>query len=69
MGLRRLPVAIGEGDEFLAPVGADADQHQQAQLVLFQPDVHMDPIGPQVDIAHGRQVPGRERAAQSARSR
>jgi hypothetical protein len=31
-------VAVGEGDELLAPVGADADHHQQAQLVLVQAD-------------------------------
>jgi hypothetical protein len=60
--LRRLPVPVGQGDELLAPVGAHADHHQQAQLVLFQPDVHMDPVGPQVDVVHTGQVPLRERA-------
>jgi hypothetical protein len=32
---------VGQGDELLAAISADPDQHQQAQLVLFQPDVHM----------------------------
>ena len=60
--LRRLAVAISKGDQLLAPISAHADHHQQAQLVLFEADVHMDPVGPQIDIVHGGQVPGREGA-------
>ncbi len=37
-----------------------ADQHQQAQLVLFEPDVHVDAISPQVDVIHTGQIPGGE---------
>ena len=55
--LRRLAVPISEGDQLLAAVGADADHDQQAQLVLLQPDVHVDPVGPQVDVVHPGQVP------------
>jgi hypothetical protein len=44
--LRGLPVAIGEGDQFLAPVSAHADHHQQAQLAFLQPDAQVDPVHP-----------------------
>jgi len=37
--LGRLAVPVGQGDELLAAIGADPDHHQQAQLVLGQPDV------------------------------
>jgi hypothetical protein len=57
-----LTVAASQGDQFLAPVSADPDHHQQAQLVLLQPDAHLDAVGPQVEVVHLRQVPGRERA-------
>ena len=56
------PVAVGQGDQLLAAVGAHADHHQQAQLVLLQPDVHVDPVRPHVHVVHGGQVPGGERA-------
>ncbi len=60
--LRGLPVPVSQGDELLAAIGADPDHHQQAQLVLLQPDVHVDPVGPQVDVVHAGQVPGGEGA-------
>jgi hypothetical protein len=41
-----LPVAVSEGDQLLAAISPDADHDQQAQLVLFQADVHMDAISP-----------------------
>jgi hypothetical protein len=31
--------------------------HQQAQLVLFQPDVHVDAISPHIDVVHAGQAP------------
>jgi hypothetical protein len=55
-------LAIGEGDELLAAIGAHADHHQQAQLVVFEADVHVDTVGPQVDVVHGGQIPGGEGA-------
>jgi hypothetical protein len=44
------------------PVGTHPDHHQQAQLVLLQPDVHVDHVGPHVDVVDTGQVPGREGA-------
>jgi hypothetical protein len=48
--LGRLAVPVSQGDELLAAIGADPDHHQQAQLVLFQPDVHVDPVRPRIDV-------------------
>ena len=45
-----LAVPVNQGDEFLAPVGAHPDHHQQAQLVLLEADIHVDAVGPQVRI-------------------
>jgi hypothetical protein len=60
--LDRLPIAISQGDELFAAVGAHPDQHQQAQLVLFEADVDVDAVGPEVDVVHARQIPLREGA-------
>jgi len=48
-----LPVAVGQGDEFLATVGPHTDHDQQTQLVLLQADVDM--VG--VDPGRGAGVP------------
>jgi hypothetical protein len=61
-GLGRLPVAVGQRDELLAAIRPHPDQHQQTQLVLLETDVDVDPVGPQVDVVHPRQVPGGEAA-------
>src|ERR1035437_1101127 len=61
-GLGGLPVPVGQRDELLAAVGADADHDQQAQLVLLQADVDVDAVGPQVHVVGAGQVPGGERA-------
>jgi len=44
--LRGLPEPVGERDELLLPVGADADHHQQAHLVLLESDLEVDPVDP-----------------------
>ena len=51
-----IPVPIGQGHEFLAPVDAHADQHQQARFVLFRTIVDVDAIRRQVDVVHLGQV-------------
>jgi hypothetical protein len=56
-GLGGLPVPVGERDEFLAAISADTDYDQQAQLVLFQANVDVDAVDPQVDVVHTRQIP------------
>ncbi len=45
-----LAVAVVEGDQLFSAVGADADHHQQAHLVLFEADLEVDPIDPDVDV-------------------
>ena len=60
--LRGLPEPVRERDELLAAVGADADHHQQAHLVLLQPDLQMDPVDPQVHVVGAHERPGVERA-------
>jgi hypothetical protein len=39
-GTGRFAVAVGQGDQFLGAVGADADNDEQAQLVLIEAQVH-----------------------------
>ena len=59
--LRGLTVALGEGDKLLAAIGARRSS-PQAQLVLLEADVHVDPVRPQVEVVHRGQVPGGEGA-------
>ena len=56
-GLLRLPVAVGQGDQLLGAVGADADDDQAAQPVLLQADVEVHPVYPPVHVVGARQVP------------
>jgi len=63
--LRGLAVPVGQRHELLAAVGAHSDHHQQAQLVLLEPDAHVDAVDPQVEQCLkpvdrlGRGVPSR----------
>src|SRR5712675_211642 len=54
--LRALAGAIGEADQFLAAFRRRADQHQDALLFVFEACLEMDAIGPDVDVALGRQI-------------
>jgi hypothetical protein len=45
----------GDGDELLLPVGADADHHQQAHVVLLEADLEVDAVDPATDVV-GRQA-------------
>jgi hypothetical protein len=58
----RLPVTLGERDEFLTAVHAYPDQHEQARLYLVEAHVEVHAVGPEVDVVGGRQVPVAERA-------
>src|SRR5688572_10924247 len=49
-GLTGLAVPVIERDELLGAVGAHADHHLQAHLVLLQTDLEMDPVDPHVDV-------------------
>jgi hypothetical protein len=48
--LRALPVAIDHREQLLTPVLAGSQQHQRAQPVLFETDVEVHPIGPDVHV-------------------
>ena len=53
--LGRLAVPVGQRDELLAAVGAHPDHHQQAQLLLLEADLEVDPVDPQVHVVGARQ--------------
>jgi len=61
-GLAGLAEPVGERDELLGPVRADPQNHQQAHLVLLEPDLQMDPVDPDVDVVGAGQRPGVEGA-------
>ena len=50
-------LAVGERDQFLAAVGADPDHHQQAQLLLIQPHLQVNPVDPQIHVVDTGQLP------------
>ena len=49
--------AVDEADEFLLALGRRADDDQQALRVVLEPGLHVDAVGPEVDVAPGRQIP------------
>ena len=61
-GFGGFPEAIGERDELLAAVGTDPDHHQQAQLLLVQTHLQVDPVDPQIHVVDLGQIPLGERA-------
>jgi hypothetical protein len=50
-------VTVSEGDQLFAAVGAHPDHHQQAQLLLIQPHLQMNPVDPQVHVVDAGQIP------------
>jgi len=56
-GFGRLPVPVGQRDEFLLPLGADPNHHQQAQLLLLQTDLEVNAVDPQIDEVDLRKIP------------
>ena len=52
-----LAVPVGQRDQLLAAVGAHPDHHQQAQFLLLQAHLEVDPVDPQVDVIGARQIP------------
>ena len=55
--LRALAHAVDEADELLLAFGRGADDDQQALRVVLEPGLHVDAVGPEVDVAPGRQIP------------
>jgi hypothetical protein len=57
----RLGLAVGDGDQLLAAIGAHPDDDQAAQPSLVaEADVEVDPVGPAVHVVDPAQVPPRE---------
>ncbi len=59
--LRALAEPVGDRDQLLGAIDADADHHQQAHLVLLQTDLEVDPVDPQVYVVAVLQRPRAER--------
>src|SRR5690606_5951595 len=55
-GLRAFPHPVDQANQLLLALGRGADDDQQALGVVFQPGLHMNAVGPEVDMAPGRQV-------------
>jgi site-specific DNA recombinase len=55
--LLALPVAVGDGDQLLLPLGGRPHQHQDALPPPFQADVEVHPVGPHGDVPRARQRP------------
>jgi hypothetical protein len=48
--------AIDKTDELLLALRCGADDDQKALGLVFEPGLHVDAIGPEVDVAFGREV-------------
>ena len=48
---------VDEAYEFLLTLRRRADDDQQALRIVLEPGLHMDAVGPEVDIMPGRQIP------------
>jgi len=51
-----LSIPVSEGDELLATIGTDPDHHQQAQFLLLEADLEVDPVDPHIDVVGARQI-------------
>ena len=54
--LLALAVAVAQADDVLVADLVGTDDHQQALLVVLEPGLEVDAIGPEVDIALGREI-------------
>jgi len=55
-GLRTLAHAVDQTDQLLLALGRGADDEQQALRSVLEPGLHMDAVGPEVDVALGREI-------------
>jgi hypothetical protein len=51
-----LAIAVLDREQLLAPVGVGADEDQDALPVVVEPRREVDAVGPDVDVAPGREV-------------
>jgi hypothetical protein len=49
-GLGGLALTVIERDQLLGAIRADTDDDQQAHLVLGEPDLEVDPVGPHIHL-------------------
>ena len=54
--LRALAIAVHHTNDVLVAQGIGGDDHQHALLVMVQAGREIDPVGPEIDIALGRQI-------------
>ena len=55
-GLRALAHAVGEADQLLLALWRRADDDQDALRGVLEPGLQMDAVGPEVDVALGREI-------------
>ncbi len=56
-GLCALPVAVAQAYDILVADLVGADDHQQALPVMIEAGLEVDAVGPEIDIAPGREIP------------
>ena len=54
--LGAFPEAVLDRQQLLAPLRVGADENQDALPILLEPGREVDPVGPEIDVAPGRQV-------------
>ena len=54
--LGAFPEAVLDRQQLLAPLRVGADENQDALPILLEPGREVDPVGPDIDVAPGRQV-------------
>ena len=55
-GLCRFSIPVADGNELLAAIGAHTNKHQATQPLVFQTNVEMDPVGPQIHVVNLAEV-------------
>src|ERR1051325_11687659 len=56
-GSRALAQAVDEADELLRAFRRRADDDEQALRIVLEPGLHVDAVGPEVDVALRREIP------------
>ena len=56
-GLRALAHAVDQADQLLVAFGGRADDDEQALRIVLEPGLHVDAVGPEVDVALDRHIP------------
>src|SRR5215813_1797150 len=54
--LRTFAYTVAEADKLLPALGCGSDNDQQALRAVFETGLHMNAVGPEVDVAFGREI-------------